>query len=341
MRLLYPVIALAMACTTTASPPGGDDDDDAPGTDAGEDPGVGCTPTSPRSVPLEAFVAPSGLQNRITSFIDSAQDSLEIAMYLWTVDEIADRVVAAKQRGVAVRVLLDPDHDGNTGVRSQLTGAGVATRNAPAIYSFSHQKYLIADGKTAIVMSANFNVDAMSRERNYGVIDRDPDDLADLRAIFEQDWAGAGGEPAQPADLACTRLIVSPSNARQRVLDFIASATQTLEVEALYVSELGVRDAIGAAKQRGVNVRVILESTSDNAETIAYFAGKGIPVHDASGFFNHAKLIIADGVAFVGSENYSLTSLTKNREVGMLVTEPSAAAVIQTQFDTDWANTQP
>jgi hypothetical protein len=33
----------------------------------------------------------------------------------------------------------------------------------------------------------------------------------------------------------------------------------------------------------------------------------------------------------------SFTSLTKNREVGALVFEPSAFAPIQTQFDTDWA----
>jgi hypothetical protein len=32
----------------------------------------------------------------------------------------------------------------------------------------------------------------------------------------------------------------------------------------------------------------------------------------------------------------SITSLTKNREVGALVFEPAAAQVISTQFDADW-----
>ncbi len=188
-------------------------------------------------------------------------------------------------------------------------------------------------------MSANLNPDAMTNERNYGLVTRDPDDVADAQAIFNMDWAAGGGESVQVADLACTRLIVSPNNAKQRIVDFIKSAKTKLDVEAMYVAEDTVRMAIGAAKQRGVTVRVILETGSDNAETRSYFTGLGIPVHAPGNFFLHAKLLIADGVAFVGSENFSLTALTKNRELGAMVFEPAAAAVIQQQFDADWAAT--
>jgi len=338
MRLLFPVLALALVACTRSGAAG----DDGPDVDAGIDPpGVGCSATSPREVAPEAFVGPTGLQNRITGFIDGAQQTLDVQMYLFTVGAIADRLVAAKQRGVAVRVLFDPDHAGNGGARSKLTSGGVTHRNSPAIYSFSHSKYMIADGATAMIMSANFNVDAMSNERNYGIIDRDPDDVADLQAIYDMDWAAGGGEPVQAADLACTRLVVSPNNSKLRLLELINSATSTLEVEALYVSENNIRDAIGAAKTRGADVRVILEATSDNADTRAYFTGLGIPVHDSNTFYNHAKLIIADGVVFVGSENFSQTALTKNREVGAFVFEPAPAAVIKQQFDTDWNNTSP
>ena len=39
---------------------------------------------------------------------------------------------------------------------------------------------------------------------------------------------------------------------------------------------------------------------------------------------------------FVGSENMTFTSLTKNLEVRALVFEPAAATVITSQFTTDW-----
>jgi hypothetical protein len=133
----YLVIAgliLAQAACRQPSNTGDDDDDDV---DAGIDapPGVGCTATSPRGVAPETYVAPTGLQNRIEALIDGAQDSIDLQIYLFTVTDIADRLIAAKQRGVAVRVLFDPEHAGNGTVRSMLTSAGVTHRNMPTLYT--------------------------------------------------------------------------------------------------------------------------------------------------------------------------------------------------------------
>ena len=335
--VLVVLIAAAGACRTTD----GNSGDDAP-TDAGPDAvdGVGCSATSPRAVPVEAFVGPTGLQARMTALIDSAKTSLDVHMYLWTVRPLAERIVAAKQRGVAVRVILDPDNQGNEAVKPTFAAGGVAVREASGLYEFSHAKYLIVDRQTTAIMSMNFNIDAMTSERNYGVIDKDPEDVSDLIAIFEMDWALAGGEAPRPADLGCTRLVVSPNNAKMRLIELVNSAKSTLEVELLYLSETNVRNAIGEAKQRGVNVRVILEDPTDSS--VQYLTGLGIPVRfPPSNIFLHSKLIIADGIAFVGSENMSQTALSKNREVGVFVTEPAAQQVIKSAFESDWTASSP
>jgi phosphatidylserine/phosphatidylglycerophosphate/cardiolipin synthase-like enzyme len=149
------------------------------------------------------------------------------------------------------------------------------------------------------------------------------------------DWAAAGNEPPKPANLNCTRLIVSPNNSKQRIIEHINSAKTTLELELMYLSETSVRNAVGQAKGRGVNVRVILEDPTD--ESVAFLTGLAIPVKfPPTSIFLHSKLIIADGVAFVGSENMSITSLSKNREVGVLVLEPAQQAVIKQSFESDW-----
>jgi phosphatidylserine/phosphatidylglycerophosphate/cardiolipin synthase-like enzyme len=326
------IAAAAAACRTTD----GNSGDDGP-ADAAPDGvnGVGCSAMTPRDVPVEAFVGPTGLQARMTALIDSATTTLDVHMYLWTVKPLADRIVAAKQRGVQVRVILDPDEAGNNAVEPIFASGGVTVRQASALYTFSHAKYLIVDRHTASIMSMNFNVDAMNSERNYGVIDKDPEDVSDLIQIFEMDWAAAGGEPPKPADLACTRLVVSPNNSKMRLVELVNSAKSTLELEVLYLSETNVRNAVGEAKGRGVDVRVILEDPTDSS--VEYLTGLGIPVKfPPSSIYLHSKLIIADGVAFVGSENMSQTSLTKNREVGVFVTEPAAQQVIETAFESDW-----
>lgn len=328
---LLAAITLAAACR-----PQNSDGDDVDGgmTPDGQD-GTGCTPVTPREVGLESFVGPTGLEQRMGALIDGARSTLDIQMYLWTVESLANKVVAAKNRGVEVRIILDPDEPGNNNVEPIFTSGGVTWKNSSTLYTFSHAKYMVIDRETAVIMSMNFNVDAMRRERNYGVLDRDPEDVTDLQAIFDQDWAMANGQTPMAADLACTRLVVSPNNSKARLLDLINGAQSTLDVELMYIAEDSIRMAIGAAKNRGVTVRAILEDPED--ESIPYLQSLGIPVRIADTFYLHSKLIIADEVAFVGSENMSFTSLTKNREVGALVFESVPFQTIKSQFETDWA----
>ncbi|HSN29752.1 MAG TPA: phospholipase D-like domain-containing protein [Kofleriaceae bacterium] len=341
MKYLVLVVALAASLAACGS------NHPADTTDAPPDipDGTGYTPTTPRTQMPDTFVGPTGLQYRLGTLIDSAQHSLDVQMYLFTVRALADKIVAAQQRGVTVRVILDPDEAGNQQVTPTFTTANINWKNASTVYQYSHAKYLIIDRASAVIMSMNFNLDAMNNERNYGMVDKDPEDVADLQLVFDQDWALANGQTPPAPDLTCTRLIVSPTNAQQRIYSLIQGSQHTLDIESLYITDSALRSAIVSAANRGVTVRVILEDPSDqssNTDATTTFKNAGIPVKYATTqFYLHAKLIISDGVAFVGSENLSPTALQKNREVGALAFEPPAVQPIQAQFDADWAATTP
>ncbi|MGA9098094.1 MAG: phospholipase D-like domain-containing protein, partial [Methanotrichaceae archaeon] len=48
-------------------------------------------------------------------------------------------------------------------------------------------------------------------------------------------------------------------------------------------------------------------------------------------------IIIADGLkGFVGSENFSPTSLDKNRELGILIDNSGIIQTVSSTFDVDW-----
>ncbi len=51
-------------------------------------------------------------------------------------------------------------------------------------------------------------------------------------------------------------------------------------------------------------------------------------------------MIVDLGKAYVGSENFSSTSLDKNRELGMIVAESSIIQSLETTFMTDYAASQ-
>jgi len=117
----------------------------------------------------------------------------------------------------------------------------------------------------------------------------------------------------------------------------------TLDIEVLYLDDVDVRSEILKAKARGVTVRIMLSDPSKNPQNTAtqtYFVGQGIPTKILLSNYLHTKMIEADGTAMVGSENMSVTSLTKNREVGALLFESEPASQVAAQYELDWAAAQ-
>ncbi|HEX4453481.1 MAG TPA: phospholipase D-like domain-containing protein [Kofleriaceae bacterium] len=299
-----------------------------------------CSTTSPRSSTPTVFIGPDNWEPSIEAAIDKAMTSLDVQMYLFTITDVATHIIDAQNRGVAVRVLLDASESpNNTAVTQQLTAANVPNHLDPTVFSFAHAKYMIVDQATAVILSGNFNVGATTAdpggERNYGVIDTDPDDVADLQSIYETDWV-AGPEP----ELGCTRLIVSPINSQARIVAHVDSAMKTLDIEVLYLDDTLVQNAVIAAQARGVAVRVLLSDPAKNPQNTAtqtLLTGHGIPTKILYANYLHTKMIQADGIALVGSENMSDTSFNKNREVGELIFEPMPAGQIHAQYEADWA----
>ncbi len=305
-------------------------DGGAPGEDAGD----GCEALSPRAVAPEVFIGPTEVTDEVLAVIESADESLIVMMYLLSEDVFVNALVAAAQRGVDVRVMLDPDQGDNSA--SALTAGGVQVKNAAPSWENYHAKVLVADGDLGVVMSGNLNYFTTHRERNYGVVLRDPEDLADIATIFDMDWSGATtGYPT------CTRLLISPTNARPRLAAHINSAQSSLDLAVMYVTDTDMLLEIKRRHADGATVRVLLADPGwidGNTATAAELRAAGIPVKflDTNGL--HAKLVVADGAAFVGSQNFSWTSLERNREIGVLVDDAAAMSRITGQFETDWAN---
>ena len=179
----------------------------------------------------------------------------------------------------------------------------------------------------------------MTSARNYGVIDRDAEDIADVAGIFDADWTGVGYP-----DLACTRLLVSPVNSRARLLSLINRAQAKLDLAVMYLADDGILAAIKQRRAAGVTVRVLLADpgwVAENRATAADLGNTGVSVRYSKTVELHAKLILAAGIPFVGSESMSFTSLNRNREIGLIVTEEGPAAEIMAQFEVDWADGVP
>jgi cardiolipin synthase len=310
---------------------------------------VACQPTpvvpsNSATLPVGApstqlFVEPDEGTKPVVQFVDSSKQSLDVAMYLLSDRPIIASLEAARKRGVQVRVMLEEhpygEGAGNGAIFQRLGGAGIAVAWSPAEFKLSHDKYAIADGRSALIGTANWTASAFTNNREYIVVDDDPYDVTQLATIFEADWNRRSPTIEDP------HLVISPTNSRSGFLALIRRAQRQVDLEAEEMQDPEIEDALGQAARRGVAVRVVLPAPSGrdaNASGRQRLASAGVNVRQLEHPYVHAKDIIVDGQeAFIGSENISGQSLDYNREVGVVTVDQSAVDRLEQTFSRDWA----
>jgi phosphatidylserine/phosphatidylglycerophosphate/cardiolipin synthase-like enzyme len=279
--------------------------------------------------------------------IRSAQTSIWVEVYLLTDYNVIKALEDAEQRGVDVRVLLEMNPYGVGTTAPQVTlqklqTVGIKARGANPAFHYTHEKALIVDNATLYLLTANLSKSGLggssyADNREYGVVDTAAADVREAAAIFEADWARTTPALSDP------NLVVSPINARQRLLAFIEVAHTTLMVEDEEMYDSQTENALIAAAKRGVAVEVVMPKPSgsnSSSDVVALLRG-GVHVRYITNVYMHAKMMVADGrQAFVGSENFSANSLDDNRELGILIADQSAITLLTHTFQQDWSSAQ-
>jgi cardiolipin synthase A/B len=289
---------------------------------------------------VSLVVEPQGDTRWITAPIKAAKHTLDLTMYLLTEKTIIHALEYAKAKGVTVRVILehhpfgddDSEPSTNQSVYDQLDAAGISVHWASSAYALTHEKSMVIDGSTAYILTLNFTWSAFNSNREFGIADRTPADVAETKAIFTADWAGVPYAPRDP------NIFLSPINSRAHLIELIGRAKHTIEVYAEEVQDSGLEAAMVAASRRGVRVRLISNAgDTSNTRGIAVLTAGGVAVHLIAKPYIHAKLVLVDHEwAFVGSENISTASLDRNRELGILIRDPAALSQLVDTFNGDW-----
>jgi phosphatidylserine/phosphatidylglycerophosphate/cardiolipin synthase-like enzyme len=290
------------------------------------------------------FVEPDDGRAPILAELEAAERTITLQVYLLSDDEIIAALIDAADRGVNVRVLLEEHPFGGAGLNpvsfDELAAGGVAVRWSNPVFVFSHVKTFVVDSQVAIVMNANMTTSAFTRNREFGAITTRPADVAQAAAIFEADWNRAAEPGTGP-------LVVSPTDSRPRLLDLIEGAERSIDVYAEVVRDEEIVDALLDALDRGVALRLIMSADSSEDEdrgddARAELRAAGAEVRFLNSPYIHAKIVLVDRVrAYLGSQNFTATSLDQNREIGLIFDEPAGIARIAQTFETDFAKARP
>ena len=283
----------------------------------------------------------------IYSLISSAKSTLDMTMYELTDTEAEQLLAQSASAGVTVRVILDQnlEKSSNTAAYNYLSAHGVGVHWANPKYSATHQKTITVDGATTAIMTLNLTSQYYSTSRDFAVLENDPNDVAAVQATFEADFVDGAITPANGDDLAW-----SPTNSQSAILNVINSARHSLLVENEEMSDTNVINALLNAAGRGVLVEVVMTNTGNDYATEfnqLVAAASGVHTYAATAsLYIHAKVILADygspgAKVFIGSENFSSASLTKNRELGLTLSDPAILQSIEALLTSDFQGGMP
>jgi cardiolipin synthase len=272
-----------------------------------------------------------------------------------------EALVAAKNRGVQVRVLLDGFGSGyiRSPAYDRLAAAGVKVERflhtfvpwrMPFLNLRNHKKILVADGTRAFIGGINIqaeNVMALNpawpvRDMHFGV---EGPVAAQIVEAFAADWHFCTGEELagqawfpqlEPKGMASARVITSgPDNELGNIaltmLTAIGVAQRSIKVVTPYfLPDLRFVSALSLAAMRGVSVDIVVPEKGDHPQLdwamnahIPPLLEAGVRVWRARLPFEHSKLMsVDDSWSLIGSANWDMRSLRLNFEITLAVCCP-------------------
>ena len=205
------VLAALTACKATPA----QHEPDAQTVDAAPDAGADfCNDTDPRAPAVSIAATPEAGEQPYIDALTTAQNKIRVEIYEMGYGGILDQLTAKAQAGVPVQIIFDTSEKSvNQKYADQLAAAGAQVQWSSPQFTYQHAKFFVVDGKTAVLSTGNYSLKySIALERNFVVTDSDPNDVGDLDALFDADWAG------QTPAMSCTRMVISPVNSRQRII---------------------------------------------------------------------------------------------------------------------------
>jgi phosphatidylserine/phosphatidylglycerophosphate/cardiolipin synthase-like enzyme len=295
------------------------------------------------------IILPDDTAKPILDAIAAAKKSLRIKMFVFTDPDLLKAVIAAKERGVKVQVMLNParrsGEDDNEASRKMLAHAKIELQDSNPAFGLTHEKSMVVDDETAFIKSLNWTTENFTETRDYAIVTSHPHEVEDVVKCFEADWHRKPYELREDS-----HLIWCKGNGRERVAHFIDETKHTLFVQNERYQDAVIIERLVRAKERGVKVHVMArpphtlkkDKLVEGVGGLRILDDVGVKIHKLKKLRLHGKMLLADGArAIVGSINLAPGSFDDRRELAIEVHDEDVVARLHEIAKHDWENSHP
>ncbi len=285
------------------------------------------------------------LLNKLGEFIHNATYSLDCCYYEIFNDVIVDSLIAAKGRGVKIRIITDSTYYDKSGI-TRLIQSGI-----PVIHEgvgpnstnhIMHNKFIVRDFRdndpsNDFVWTGSFNAGDILHVDNVLII-KSTEVAGAYTQEFEQMWGSVADEPDTLASRTGTRksdvlenhcfvsgsdtvwIYFSPQdNPIQYVCSFASRARSSVSYLIYSFTREDLRDTLISLHNRGISVRGVHEDNAGINPVFTDLQNAGLDVYwaNVSSPYNllHAKVMIIDTTYVItGSMNWSNNGTSYNDE---------------------------
>jgi cardiolipin synthase len=292
----------------------------------------------------DLLVMPDDGAAAVVALIDQAREQLLLKQFKLDSAVVLEALRRAKERGVEVRVMLNPRTSGgdrwNDGSMSQLQDWGIVSAWTSEAFPVTHEKSMLIDGAAALISTFNLSDKYFNETRDYGVLSRNPAVVSQVRQGFEADWQRIFFAP----DLN-VGLVWSSAHSRGQMARLIDRAQSTLWIQHPKFVDAVILERILCARERGVKVRVLCGGKHgisnwdiyDTFSSLRVMQRFGVKVRRQKHLKLHAKLILIDGLyAQTGSMNIDRSAFDLRRELGIESDAPEVVGRLKATFEADW-----
>jgi phosphatidylserine/phosphatidylglycerophosphate/cardiolipin synthase-like enzyme len=279
------------------------------------------------------------VESGLVDSIASADHSIDLALYSFSLPTIVDALISADARGVEIRMVMEADNMDSYQVK-RLLAAGIPIRpDSPA--GLMHNKFVVIDDQEIWTGSMNLTITGAQEDANNLIRLASPELATDYSVEFEAMYQdGLFGDqhwPETPYPLisiggTALEVYFSPNDgASRRLAELVNDADESVVFLASNFTSDPLSQALLLAKIRGVTVNGLMDADNainDTGSDYQLLLNAGIPImlDKDPGRMHHKVLIIDNAIVAFGSYNFTASAEKRNDENLLIIHDPGLAA---------------